>query len=59
MNYRAEWHSGDGPPFLGPERFAKEIAKETILPPVSRRAPLKDLLKSVAVKAGLPRYRHC
>lgn len=54
VNYRAEWHPGDGAPFLGPERFVKKIAKETSPPSVSRRAPLKDLLKSVAAKAGLP-----
>jgi len=54
VNYRAEWHPGDGEPFLGPERFVKKIAKETIPPPISRRASLKDLLKSVATKAGLP-----
>ena len=53
MNYRAEWHPGDGAPFLGPERFVKKIVKETIPPPVSRRAPLKDLIKNVAVKSGL------
>jgi len=54
VNYRAEWHPGDGAPFLGPERFVKKIVKETIPPPVSRRAPLKDLIKNVAMKAGLP-----
>ena len=54
VNYRAEWHPGDGAPFLGPERFVKKMAKETIQPPVSRRASLKDLLKSVATKLGLP-----
>ena len=53
VNYRAEWHPGDGAPFLAPERFVKKMAKETIPPPVSRRASLKDLLKSMAVKAGL------
>ena len=52
MNYRAEWHPGDGAPFLGPERFVKKIAKETIPPPVSRRASLKSLLKNVAAKSG-------
>ena len=31
----------------------KKIVKETIPPPVSRRAPLKDLIKNVAVKSGL------
>jgi hypothetical protein len=40
-----------GAPFLGPERFVKKIAKETILPPVFRRLPLKDLLKRVSAKA--------
>jgi putative transposase len=54
VNYRAEWHPGDGAPFLGPERFVKKIAKETSPPPASRCASLKDLLKSVAAKAGLP-----
>jgi REP element-mobilizing transposase RayT len=53
VNYRAEWHPGEGVPFLGPDRFVKKIAKETVPPPISRRASLKDLLKSVAVKAGL------
>jgi putative transposase len=52
VNYRAEWHPGDGAPFLGPERFVKKIAKETISPPVSRRASLKSLLKNVAAKSG-------
>ena len=32
----------------------KKIAKETIPPPISRRESLKDLLKSVAVKSGVP-----
>jgi len=54
VNYRAEWHPGDGAPFLGPERFVKKIAKETIPPPVSRRASLRVLLKRVAAKSGLP-----
>ena len=54
VNYRAEWHPGDAAPFLGPERFIKKNSKETIPPPVSRRASLKDLLKRVAAKAGLP-----
>ena len=27
VNYRAEWHPGDGAPFLGPERFVKKIAE--------------------------------
>ena len=53
VNYRAEWHPGDGAPFLGPERFVKKIAKETIPPPVSRCASLKSLLKNVAAKSGL------
>jgi hypothetical protein len=54
VNYRAEWHPGDGAPFLGPERFVKKIAKETIPPPISRRASMKDLLKRVSVKSGVP-----
>jgi hypothetical protein len=54
VNYRAEWHPGDGAPFLGPERFVKKISKETFPPPISRRASLKDLLKSVAAKSGVP-----
>jgi REP-associated tyrosine transposase len=54
VNYRAEWHPGDGAPFLGPERFVKKIAKESVLPSISRRASLKDLLKSGASKSGLP-----
>jgi REP-associated tyrosine transposase len=53
VNYRAEWHPGDGAPFLGPERFVKKIAKETIPTPVSRCASLKSLLKNVAAKSGL------
>jgi putative transposase len=53
VNYRAEWHPGDGAPFLGPKRFVKKIARESVSPPVSRRASLKDLLKSVAAKSGL------
>jgi putative transposase len=54
VNYRAEWHPGDGAPFLGPERFVKKISKETIRPPISRRVSLKDLLKSVAASSRLP-----
>jgi hypothetical protein len=54
VNYRAEWHPGDGAPFLGPERFVKKIAKETVPPPISRRVSLKDLLKRVAAKSGVP-----
>ena len=50
VNYRAEWHPGDGAPFLGPERFVKKIARESVPPPISRRASLKDLLKSAAAK---------
>jgi putative transposase len=53
VNYRAEWHPGDGAPFLGPERFVKKIARESVPPPIPRRASLKDLLKSVAAKSGL------
>jgi putative transposase len=53
VNYRAEWHPGDGAPFLGPERFVKKIAKEPVPPSSSRRATLRDLLKSVAAKSGL------
>jgi len=54
VNCRAEWHPGDGAPFLGPERFVKKIAKEEAVPPTnSRRATLKDLLKRVAAKSGL------
>jgi hypothetical protein len=34
VNYRAEWHPGDGRRFLGPERFVQKIAMETI-PPIS------------------------
>ena len=54
VNCRAEWHPRDGAPFLGSEQFVKKIAKKTIPPPISRRSSLKDLLKSVAAKAGLP-----
>ena len=53
VNYRAEWHPGDGAPFLGPERFVKKIAKESVAPPRSRRATLRDLLKSAAAKSRL------
>ena len=54
VNYRAEWHPGDGAPFLGPERFVKKITKEKVSPPISARLPLKDLLKSVAGKLEVP-----
>ena len=54
VNYRAEWDPGDGTPFLGPKRFVKKILKETIPPPISRRISLKDLLKRVAAKSGVP-----
>jgi REP element-mobilizing transposase RayT len=54
VNYRAEWHPGDGAPFLGPERFVKKIAKAKVSPPISRRLSLKDLLKSVAAKLEVP-----
>ena len=53
VNYRAEWHPGDGAPFLGPGRFVKKIAQESVPPPSSRRITLKDLLKSAAAKFGL------
>ena len=54
VNYRVEWHPGDGAPFLGPERFVKKmISKEKIPLRSSRRAPLKNLIKNVAVKSGL------
>jgi REP element-mobilizing transposase RayT len=53
VNYRAELHPGDGAPFLGPERFVKKIEKESVAPRSSRRATLRDLLKSVAAKSGL------
>jgi hypothetical protein len=39
---------------LGPERFVKKIAKETVPPPISRGVSLKDLLKRVAAKSGVP-----
>lgn len=54
MNYRAEWHPGDGATFLGTERFVKKISKETIPPPISRRISLKDLLKRVGPTSGVP-----
>jgi hypothetical protein len=54
MMHYAEWHPGDGAPFLGPERFVKKIAKETVHLPISRHASLKHLLKSATTKAGLP-----
>jgi hypothetical protein len=53
VNYRAEWHPGDGAPFLGPERFVKKMANGAIPPSKSRRASLSDLLKRVAAKSGL------
>jgi putative transposase len=53
VNYRAEWHPGDGAPFLGPGRFVKKIAQESIPPTSSRRITLKDLVKSAAAKSGL------
>jgi putative transposase len=53
VNYGAEWHLGDGAPFLGPERFAKKIAKESVPHAQLPRATLKDLLKSVAAKPEL------
>ena len=53
VNYRAEWHPGDGAPFFGPERFVKKISNEKISLPNSRRAPLKDFIKNVAVKSRL------
>ena len=59
VNYRAEWHPRDGAPFLGPERFVKKIAKETVPPSSSRRATLRDLLKSVAAKSGLSAENYC
>ena len=34
----------------------KKIVKETTPPPVSRRAPLKELIKNVAAKSGLSAY---
>jgi hypothetical protein len=54
VNYRGEWHLGDGATFLGTERFVKRISKETIPPPISRRTSLKDLLKRVAANSGVP-----
>jgi hypothetical protein len=54
VNYRADWHPGDGTPFLGRECFVKKIAKETIPPSFSRRATLRGLLKSVAVQSAVP-----
>lgn len=53
VNYRPEWHPGEGAPFLGPERFVRKMAKEPVVPSSSRRATLRDLLKSVAAKSGL------
>ena len=53
LNYRAEWHPGDGAPFLGPGRFVKKIAQESVPPSSSRRITLKDLLKSAGTKFGL------
>jgi hypothetical protein len=52
-SYRAEWHPGERAPFLGPEQFKKKIAKEQPLPPVSRRTPLKELLKRDAANSGM------
>jgi hypothetical protein len=39
-----------------PEHFVK-IAKETVPPPISRRASLRDLLKSVATNSGCEEKR--
>lgn len=52
-SYRAEWHPGEQAPFLGPERFKKKIAKERPLPPLSRRTPLKELLKRAAANSAM------
>jgi hypothetical protein len=57
VNYREEWSPGDGAPFLGPDSFVKKIAKERVSPSIARRAPLRDLLKSVAVRSGLSAKR--
>ncbi len=54
VNYRVQWHPGEGAPFLGPEHFVKKISKETVPAPISRCASLKDLLKSVAAKSRFP-----
>ena len=53
VNYRAEWHPGDGAPFLGPERFVKKIAKESVAPRSARGATLREILKGAAAKSGL------
>ena len=53
VNYLVEWHPGDGAPFLGPERFVKKISNGKSPLRSSRRAPLKNLIKNVAVKSGL------
>lgn len=59
VNYRAEWHPGDGAPFLGPERFVKKNCERTGTASSSRRATLRDLLKSVAAKSGLSAENYC
>jgi REP element-mobilizing transposase RayT len=52
VNYRAEWHPGDGAPFLGPERFAKKIAKESVAPPNSRRVNVEGFTEERSGKVG-------
>lgn len=51
--YRAEWHPGEQAPFLGPEKFVKQLAKEKTAPPTSRRIPLEEIVKKLATQAGL------
>jgi putative transposase len=52
-SYRPEWHPGDSVPFLGSERFVRNMVREKLPPPVSRRVSLENLLKKVAQPVGL------
>lgn len=52
-SYRAEWHPGDQAPFLGSEKFVKKLAKKKTPPTPSRRVALGEVLRRVAVKAGV------
>lgn len=52
-SYRAEWHPGDHAPFLGSERFIKRIARERTPATRSQRVPLRELLQTLAARAGL------
>lgn len=51
--YRAELHPGNYAPFLGSERFVKNMVKEKTPPSESRRVSLGNILHKVASGAGL------